>query len=159
MREGQPAYLPRVRDASGRELDLAELARRGGLVLFFYPKAGSPGCSLQARRYAALQDGFAELGVTVLGVSPDPPAAQCRFAERTGVTMAPDPDGALARAYGVRRFLRFFSRDTVLVNRQGRVERVWRRVNPLRDADAVLDYLRSASAPASKARSAPSSSG
>ncbi|MCS7235095.1 MAG: peroxiredoxin [Armatimonadota bacterium] len=142
MTEGQPAYLPRVRDASGRDLDLADLARRGGLVLFFYPKAGSPGCSLQARRYAALADQFAALGVSVVGVSSDPPTSQCRFSERTGVTMVPDPDGVLARAYGVGRFLRFFSRDTVLVDRHGRVERVWRRVNPLRDAEAVLRHLR-----------------
>lgn len=56
--------------------------------------------------------------------------------------MVPDPDGRLARAYGVRRLFGFTSRDTVLVNREGRVERVWRRVNPLRDADRVLAYLR-----------------
>ncbi|MDR7388750.1 MAG: peroxiredoxin [Armatimonadota bacterium] len=142
MEEGGRAYLPVVQDAFGRRLDLAELAHRGWLVLFFYPKAGSPGCSLQARRYRALEEEFRRLGATPVGVSPDPAPAQCAFAERTGLTMLPDPEGALARAYGVRRFLGVLSRDTVLVNRYGRVERIWRRVNPLRDADRVLAYLR-----------------
>lgn len=111
-------------------------------MLFFFPKAFSPGCSLQARRYAALAGEFQTLGATVLGVSADAPDSQCRFAERTGVRMVPDPEGRLARAYGVRRWFGLTSRVTVLVNREGRVERVWRRVNPLRDADRVLAYLR-----------------
>lgn len=157
--EGRGAHLPVVQDASGRPLDLAALARAGGLVLFFYPKAGSPGCSLQARRYAALAEEFGRLGVTVVGVSADRAEAQCRFAERTGVRMVPDPDGELARAYGVRRLLRFFSRDTVLVDSNGRVEKVWRRVNPLRDPDRVLDYVRSRGGAVSTARSDGSSSG
>lgn len=139
---GDPAPLPQERDSFGHELDLRERAQTGWLVLFFYPKAGSPGCSLQARRYAALADQFRRLGATVVGVSPDRAEAQCGFAERTGLTMVPDPQGALARAYGVRRFLGILSRDTVLVNREARVEQIWRRVNPLRDADCVLAYLR-----------------
>ncbi len=117
-------------------------------MLFFYPKAGSPGCSLQARRYAALQYEFRRLGVAVVGVSPDRPEAQCAFAGRTGVTMVPDPHRELARAYGVRTFLGILSRDTVLVDRSGRVEKVWRRTNPLRDADRVLAYLRQTRTPA-----------
>lgn len=142
MREGECAALPVVRDASGIAVDLRECARGGWLVLFFFPKAGSPGCSLQARRYAALAREFQALGATVVGVSSDSADSQCRFAQRTGVRMVPDPDGRLAQAYGVRRLFGFFSRDTVVVNRDGRVERVWRRVNPLQDAPRVLTYLR-----------------
>lgn len=131
-----------MRDASGEEVCLAELARRGWLVLFFYPKAGSPGCSIQARRYASLAGQFQSLGAAVFGVSPDPPEAQCRFADRTGVRMIPDPEGRLARAYGVgRRLGLWLRRDTVLINREGRVERIWHGVNPLRDAVTVLRYL------------------
>lgn len=142
VREGDLAPLPRVRDAFGEEVDLAACARGGWLVLFFYPKAGSPGCSLQARRYAALREEFRRLGASVFGVSTDRAEVQCRFAERTGVGMIPDPEGALAQAYGVRRKLGRCSRDTVLIDREGRVAKIWRRVNPLRDADRVLSYLR-----------------
>lgn len=136
-----------MRDAFGEELDLGELTREGWLVLFFYPRAGSPGCSLQARRYAALREEFRRLGATVVGVSPDRAEAQCGFAERTGLAMVPDPEGELARAYGVRRFFGILSRDTFLINREGRVEKIWRRTNPLRDADRVLAYLRKTHAP------------
>lgn len=142
MRDGELAYLPVVRDAFGGEVDLQACARAGWLVLFFFPKAGSPGCSLQAHRYAALAEEFEALGATVLGVSGDSAHSQCRFAHRMGVRLVPDPEGHLARAYGVRRLFGWASRDTVLVNREGKVEQVWRRVNPLRDAHRVLAYLR-----------------
>ncbi len=131
-----------MRDAFGEEVDLAARAREGWVVLFFYPKAGSPGCSLQARRYAALRDEFQRLGASVFGVSTDRAEVQCRFAERTGVGMIPDPNGELAQAYGVRRMLGRCSRDTILINREGRVEKIWRRTSPLQDADRVLAYLR-----------------
>lgn len=56
--------------------------------------------------------------------------------------MIPDPEGRLARAYGVRNLFGFYSRDTILLNPEGRIERIWRGVNPFKDADTVLAYLK-----------------
>ncbi len=56
--------------------------------------------------------------------------------------MIPDPEGRLARAFGVRSLFGFYSRDTILLNPEGRAERIWRSVNPFQDADTVLAYLR-----------------
>ncbi|RIH80826.1 putative peroxiredoxin bcp [Meiothermus luteus] len=142
---GDPVSLPRVQDAYGRVVDLAALAREGRYLLFwFYPKANSPGCTAQGKRYAELYEQFQALGVEVFGVSADPAAEQCAFIERMALkgAMLPDKDGALARLFGVGGFLGFYNRDTILVNPKGRIERVWRSVNPFRDADTVLAYVR-----------------
>lgn len=143
MKEGTSVRLPRVQTADGTWLDLEALAREGWLVLFFYPKSGSPGCTLQARRYAALAEEFRKLHAHVLGVSAEPQHIQCAFSERVRVWTVPDPAGQLASIFGVGRFLGYLvSRDTVVVNHDLVVEKIWRRTNPLRDADRVLAYLK-----------------
>jgi peroxiredoxin Q/BCP len=87
----------------------------------------------------------------VFGVSADPAATQCRFVEQRALQggMIPDPDRTLGPAFGVGGWMGFghllgmYSRDTILINPQGKIEKVWRRVNPFRDSQVVLDYLKS----------------
>ncbi|TBH20039.1 peroxiredoxin [Thermus thermamylovorans] len=137
---GDKAPLLQAQDSYGRPVDL----RGTWAVLWFYPKAHSPGCTFQAKRYSELYEEFRRLGVQVYGVSHDPASEQCAFLERLALQggMIPDRDGRLARAYGVRSLFGFYSRDTVLIHPEGRIERVWRGVNPLKDADTVLAYLK-----------------
>ncbi|GLV47289.1 peroxiredoxin [Thermus sp. LT1-2-5] len=137
---GDPAPLLEAQDSYGRPVDF----RGSYVVLWFYPKAKSPGCTAQAKRYSELYEAFQSLGVRVYGVSHDPAKEQCDFVEHLSLKggMIPDPQGRLARAYGVRSLLGFYSRDTLLLNPEGRVERIWRRMNPFTDADTVLAYLR-----------------
>ena len=142
---GDPVRLPKVTDSYGRVVDLEALARGGKyLVFWFYPKANTPGCSAQAKRYAELHGEFQRLGVEVFGVSADPPEEQCAFVERLAFkgAMIPDRKGELARIFGVGRFFGLYARDTILVNPQGRVEAVWRNVKPLDDPDRVLAHVR-----------------
>lgn len=137
---GDKAPLLEAQDSYGRPVDL----RGSYVVLWFYPKAKSPGCTAQAKRYSELYPEFQRLGARVYGVSHDPAAEQCDFVEKLSLRggMIPDPEGRLARAYGVQSLFGFYRRDTVLLNPQGRVERIWRNVNPFKDADTVLAYLR-----------------
>lgn len=142
---GDPVRLPKVQDSYGKTVDLAALAERDKYLLFwFYPKASSPGCTAQGKRYAELYSEFAKLDVEVFGVSADPAAEQCAFIEQMALkgAMLPDRDGSLARLFKVGGFWGFYNRDTILVSPQGRIERIWRNVNPFRDADTVLAYVR-----------------
>ncbi len=141
LKPGDPAPLLKGVDSYGRPLDL----RGRWAVLWFYPKAKTPGCTAQAKRYTDLYPEFERLGVAVYGVSRDPASEQCDFIEslRLQGGMIPDPKGEWARAYGVGSLFGFYSRDTILINPEGRIEKVWRNVNPYRDADEVLAYLRS----------------
>jgi peroxiredoxin Q/BCP len=83
LKPGDPAPLMQVQDAMGRTVDLAELVKRGRyIVLWFYPKASSPGCTAQGKQYAQLHDAFKQLGAEVFGVSDDPASAQCSFIDQ-----------------------------------------------------------------------------
>ncbi|GAA5335423.1 MULTISPECIES: peroxiredoxin [Thermus] len=137
---GDKAPILEAQDSYGRPVDF----RGSYVVLWFYPKAKSPGCTAQAKRYSELYEEFRNLGVRVYGVSHDPANEQCDFIEKLSLKggMIPDPQGRLARAYGVRSLFGFYSRDTFLLNPEGRVEKIWRGVNPFKDADTVLAYLR-----------------
>lgn len=141
---GDPVNLPKVQDSYGKPVDLAARVKAGKYLLFwFYPKASSPGCTAQGKRYAELYGEFEALGVEIFGVSADPAAEQCAFIEQMALkgAMLPDRDGSLARLFKVGGLFGFYNRDTILVNPQGRVERIWRNVNPFRDADTVLAYV------------------
>ncbi|MDX2007409.1 MAG: peroxiredoxin [Meiothermus sp.] len=142
---GDTVALPRVADSNGKPLDLGAVAQRGRFQLFwFYPKALSPGCTAQAKRYSELNDQFERLGVEVYGVSADPSAEQCDFIEKLSLrgAMLPDPKRQLANLFEVGGVLGFYNRDTILVSPEGKIVQIWRGVNAFRDADVVLEFVR-----------------
>ena len=113
------------RDEQGLAVRLAALYGDGFALVYFYPKADTPGCTAQA---CSLRDDFAELqarGVRVIGVSSDGPEAQRRFKEkyRLPFTLLADTDHAVANAFGVRLMLGMTHRQSFLI-KGGRV--VWR---------------------------------
>lgn len=103
-------------DQNGVRRNLAEIGGEGFLLVYFYPKAGTPNCTKQA---CGLRDAFAELtekGVTVLGVSSDGPDAQMAFREQLGLPfdLLADEDGALRKAFGVPSLLGITMRQSFL---------------------------------------------
>ena len=113
------------RDEQGRAVRLADFYGEGFTLIYFYPKADTPGCTAQA---CSLRDDFQELrdrGVRVIGVSSDGPAAQMKFKEkyRLPFTLLADEDGSIARAFGVRLILGMPHRQAFLI-KDGIV--VWR---------------------------------
>jgi peroxiredoxin Q/BCP len=116
-------------------------------VLYFYPKDDTTGCTLEAREFTALVGEFAERGVAVYGVSPDPPRSHDRFAAKCDIGFPPvsDPDRTLCEAMGVwveksmyGRSYMGVERSTFLVGSDGRVERAWRKVKVPGHAAEVL---------------------
>jgi thioredoxin-dependent peroxiredoxin len=105
------------RDENGRPVQLADFYGDGFTLIYFYPKADTPGCTAQA---CSLRDGFAELqdcGVRVIGVSSDGPEAQRRFKEkyRLPFTLLADEDHAIAKAFGVRLLVGMTHRQAFLI--------------------------------------------
>ena len=123
------------------------------LVLFFYPRADTPGCTREAIDFTRLAKDFADSGTVVLGVSADPPKAQEAFRNKhqLAVPLASDEQHAMLEAYGVwgeksmygRTFLGI-TRTTVLIGPDGRVIRIWRNVKVDGHADEVLAAAQSA---------------
>jgi peroxiredoxin Q/BCP len=95
------------------------------LILYFYPKANTPGCTREAQGFTALLPKFQRLDASVVGVSPDRPETQARFVETKAlqVTMLSDPDKTLAREFGVVKKSGGILRSTFLIDRTGIVQR------------------------------------
>lgn len=147
---GAPAPAFRLVRDDGESVSLADFRGRK-LVLFFYPRAGSAGCSREAAAFSALAPSFAAADTALLGVSADPVAALGRFKARQGLTipLATDPGHAMLAAYGVWGEKSLYGkthwgviRTTVLIDRTGTVVRVWTKVRIEGHAEAVLAAAR-----------------
>lgn len=105
VREG--SQVPDVEGTAhdGRPLRLSELVGDGCLVVFFYPKAFTPGCTAQTCHFRDLESEFQRLGAAIVGVSRDDAETQARFADAHGVTfpLLSDADGSIAKAFGAKR--------------------------------------------------------
>ena len=128
-----PALLLTASD--GREVDLSAPGEM--LVLYFYPKDDTSGCTRQAQDFTAMADDFAAAGVRVVGVSRDPMAKHEKFIGKYGLTvpLASDEDGRISDAFGTwvqksmygRKYMGM-ERSTFLIAPDGGVLRTWRKV-------------------------------
>ena len=133
---GDPAPAFSLLDAGGAEVSLGDFAGRKVLV-YFYPKADTPGCTKQA---CGLRDALPELGdAAVIGISPDKPAALAKFDTKYGLgfPLLSDPDHAVAEAFGVwgekKNYGRTYMgiiRSAFLVDEEGRIEQAWYKISP-----------------------------
>jgi peroxiredoxin Q/BCP len=120
-------------------------------VIFFYPRADTPGCTREAIDFTRLEKAFAACGTAVLGVSADPIKAQESFRtkHKLSVPLMSDETHGMLEAYGAwgeksmygRTFLGIL-RTTVLINKEGRIAKVWRKVKVDGHADEVLAAAR-----------------
>jgi peroxiredoxin Q/BCP len=150
---GEPAPDFALTDGSGRRVTLADFAGKD-LVLFFYPKDDTPGCTKEACGFRDAWDELQRLGVVVLGVSPDSAESHSRFAEkyRLPFPLLSDPGKGVMEAYGAwgektsyGRQTTGVIRSTVWVGPDGRVRRHWPRVaNAETHPEEVLAALRTA---------------
>ena len=118
------------------------------LVLYFYPRDDTPGCTTEAQAFRDALDDFNRAGAAILGVSPDTPAKHDRFKAKHALPFAlgSDEDRAVAEAYGVwvekRMYGRVYmgiERSTFLIGADGAVQEIWRKVKVPGHAEAVLE--------------------
>jgi peroxiredoxin Q/BCP len=143
VEEGKPAPDFELLSDEGEKVKLSSFRGRP-VVLYFYPRDNTPGCTRQACGIRDSYDLFAEKGAVVLGVSTDTQAAHVRFKDKYGLpfTLLADPDRQTGEAYGVsKEGGRSFERSTFVIDADGIVRKIMRRVNPDRHADLVLAAL------------------
>jgi len=148
--EGQPAPDFTLASDSGESVTLSSL-RGKSVVLYFYPKDDTPGCTTQA---CGIRDVYGELqreGAVVLGVSPDDERSHVKFKEKYDLpfTLLADPDHTVAEQYGVWGEKKYMGRtymgvdrSTFVIDADGNVKRVMHKVKPDTHADEVLETLR-----------------
>jgi peroxiredoxin Q/BCP len=150
LAEGQKAPAFRLPRDGGNVVTLSDYAGQK-LVLFFYPRADTPGCTREAIDFTRLKDAFTAAGTAVLGISADPLKAQEKFRDKhgLGIPLVSDEQHEMLEAYGAwgeksmygKSFLGIL-RTTVLIGSDGKVAKVWRNVRVDGHADEVLAAAR-----------------
>lgn len=147
IKEGTTAPAFKTNDANGETVSLKDL-RGQKVVLYFYPKDDTPGCTKEA---CSFRDAFAtykKRGITVLGVSPDSEASHKKFETKYKLpfTLLADKDHAIADAYGVWGEKKFMGRTymgvqrtTFLIDEKGKIKKVFEKVKPEDHASEVLE--------------------
>lgn len=146
--EGPDFTLPATVD--GKQLQLSSL-RGAPVVLYFYPKDATPGCTTQALGFRDHLEEIQSLGATVVGISPDSLASHERFTQKQALNFAlvADEDHAVAQAYGVWQRKKLYGREydgivrtTFLLDDLGRIVRVWKKVKVKGHAEDVVEALK-----------------
>ena len=136
-------------DQKGEEVCLESLRGRW-VVLYFYPKDNTKGCTLEAIDFTMKKDRIEGMGATVLGVSPDSVESHQGFCDKHGltITLLSDPGHGVLEAYGVWRLKRMYGREflgvvrsTFLVDPEGRIAHAWKRVKVADHVEAVIEKL------------------
>ncbi len=120
------------------------------IVLYFYPKDNTPGCTLEGMQFSSLLSDFREKGAEVIGISRDSPASHCKFAKKheLSVRLLSDADGTVHRLYGAWGRKKMMGREfegalrsTFLIGPDGRIRALWKKVKVVGHAQEVLNRL------------------
>lgn len=151
---GSPAPTFKLPSSTGQVVDLSALKGKR-VVLYFYPKADTPGCTVETCAFRDSLPRFDTHSAVVLGISPDPVEDVTKFAKKFNVPFAlvADADHSVAEAYGVWGPKKFMGREymgaartTFVIDKDGKIEHVFEKVKPEGHEKQVLDYLAQAKA-------------
>lgn len=147
LSEGDRVPDVKLQGMDGQPVSPADF-RGNKLVLYFYPKDDTSGCTREAQDFTALADEFEKESTWILGVSKDSPASHAKFANKYDlkVRLASDTDGSACEAFGTwveksmygRKYMGI-DRATFLINRDGTIYRIWRKVKVPDHAGEVLE--------------------
>ena len=138
-----------LRDKDGKEITLSDF-RGKKVVLYFYPKDNTPGCTREACAFAGAYAGFEERGAAVIGVSKDSEASHKKFAEKYNLPfiLVSDPELVAIQAYDVWKEKKLYGkvsmgvvRATYIIDENGVIEKVYPKVKPDTNAAEILEYL------------------
>ncbi len=136
-------------DTEGREVTLSSF-RGKKVVLYFYPKDNTPGCTKEAKEFTAESESFNDVNAVVIGISKDSQLSHQKFVEKHGlkVLLLSDPDHKVIEAYGAWKPKKMMGREfmgivrsTLLIGEEGKIENIW---NKVKVKNHVLDVLNSA---------------
>lgn len=133
------------------ELGLDDYRGKSSVVLYFYPKDDTPGCTTEACSFRDMAQDFEAAGSAILGISPDDPVSHRRFLDKFALPfpLLSDPDHRVAEAYGVWKEKTNYGktywgieRTTFVIDREGRIAKIYLRVKVDQHADRVLEFVK-----------------
>ena len=134
-------------DAEGNTVKLSDFRNKKKIVLYFYPKDFTPGCTTEAAEFTKYYKKFVESGIEIIGVSPDNLESHKRFGEKMGIPykLAPDDNNEISKKYGVYGPKSFMgknydgvNRTTFLIDTNGAIVKVYPKVKPLGHSEEIL---------------------
>lgn len=149
LKEGDPAPDIHLQDDQGNDFDLSRLKGKN-VVLYFYPKADTPGCTTESCEFRDTTTKFSKQDTVIVGVSPDKSAAQSKFKSKFNLpfTLLADVDHSTAENYGVwkqksmlgKKYMGI-ERTTFLIGKDGRIRKIFNKVKPKGHAEEVYAAL------------------
>jgi peroxiredoxin Q/BCP len=143
---------PAVTRQGEKQLSLSDFQGHSSVVIYFYPKDDTPGCTTQACGFRDLLPEFEAVGSTILGVSPDDQKSHAKFIEKITLPfpLVADPDHAIAEAYGVWKQKTNYGktylgieRTTFVIDKSGQIAKIYPRVKVDQHAEKVLEFVKS----------------
>lgn len=144
-----PAFT--LLDQNGDKVALKQFRDQKNVVVYFYPRAMTPGCTVQACALRDSQQTLQDLDTVVLGISPDPVKKLAKFVEKEGLnfTLLSDEDHAIAEKYGVWGLKKFMGRESMgilrtsfIIGKDGRLKHIMEKVKTKSHHDDVVAYIR-----------------
>ena len=146
---GTKAPIFTLQDQNGNPVRLSDFMGKK-VILYFYPKDNTPGCSRQACAFAAAYEGFKAKDIVVIGISKDSVASHLKFAQKYDLPfiLLSDPERQAIEAYGVWQEKKLYGkvsygvvRTTFIIDEQGNIEKIMPKVKPDTNAGEILSYL------------------
>src|SRR5574341_766889 len=142
LKIGEIAPVFKASDHEDKTVDLNSLKGKW-VVLYFYPKDDTPGCTIEAKQFTELYEEFLKNGALVYGISTDTKESHCDFRDKykLKVPLIPDEENKIISLYEVNVSDGFASRDTIIIDPLGDIAKIYRKVNPAGHAKEVLDFI------------------
>ncbi|HEX3033878.1 MAG TPA: peroxiredoxin [Thermodesulfobacteriota bacterium] len=140
---GETAPAFKATDEENKAVDLKNL-RGKWVVLYFYPKDDTPGCTIEAKEFTELYEEFLQNNAQVYGISTDTNESHCDFRDKyeLKVPLISDEEHEIMSLYGVDISDGYASRDTIVISPSGEVTKIYRGVKPAGHAKEVLDFIK-----------------
>ncbi len=150
MEEGSIPYNFEFSDRNGNRFNLTDIIGKKNIVIYFYPKDFTPGCTIEAEEFTKNYDEFLKNNIEIIGVSPDSEDSHTKFREKMNIPymMASDKNNIISKRYGVYGLKKFMgkeyygvNRSTFLINKTSKIVKVFRKVKPAGHSKEVLEFF------------------
>jgi len=149
--EGVAAPDFTMRTGDGKTANLSDLRGKKDVVVYFYPKDFTPGCTMEATEFSRDYNKFKDAGIEIVGISPDSDESHKKFREKMGIPypLVADTEKDVSKRYGVYGLKSFMGREymgvnrsTFLIDKSGKIVRIFKKVKPAGHSKEVLQILR-----------------
>jgi thioredoxin-dependent peroxiredoxin len=150
VKEGEKPANFEFFDLAGKKQELDEIIGKKKIVIYFYPKDFTPGCTIEAEEFSADYQKFKENGIEIIGISPDSYESHVKFREKMSIPymLASDQNNSIAKKYGVYGPKKFMgkeyhgvNRSTFLLDKNGKITKIYEKVKPAGHSKEILEYF------------------